>query len=228
MIHLATFVLAFCSIVYELLLGQALAAFLGNTVLRYSVTIGLYMLSMGLGAMAVRKRVAARPLYWLQAVELALSLLGGLSVISLFVLQSWGASLGVISAVGHTMIVVIGVLTGLELPLLIELARRVGGRAADRVLGVDYIGAFAGTLVFAFYFYPSAGLVPTAFAVATLNAATGLFLVMGMGHAAGGKGVANVRIGALQALLLVAVATCLARSERISEFCVDCYLGVIR
>ena len=44
MIYAITFVLAFCSIVYELLLGQTLSAFLGNTVLRYSVTIGLYMM----------------------------------------------------------------------------------------------------------------------------------------------------------------------------------------
>ena len=45
-IYAITFILAFCSIVYELLLGQTLSAFLGNTVLRYSVTIGLYMMSL--------------------------------------------------------------------------------------------------------------------------------------------------------------------------------------
>jgi spermidine synthase len=60
-IYSLTFVLAFCSIVYELLLGQALSAFLGNTVLRYSVTIGLYMMSLGIGSMIAEGRFVARP-----------------------------------------------------------------------------------------------------------------------------------------------------------------------
>lgn len=51
MVYIFTLVLAFCSIVYELLLGQSLSAFMGNTVLRYSVTIGLYLFSMGMGAL---------------------------------------------------------------------------------------------------------------------------------------------------------------------------------
>ena len=57
MVYPFTFVLAFCSIVYELLLGQSLSAFLGNTVLRYSVTIGLYMLSMGIGSLLAEGKI---------------------------------------------------------------------------------------------------------------------------------------------------------------------------
>ena len=49
MTYIITLILAFCSIVYELLLGQTLSAFFGNTVLRYSVTIGLYLFAMGMG-----------------------------------------------------------------------------------------------------------------------------------------------------------------------------------
>ena len=64
-----TFILAFCSIVYELLLGQTLSAFLGNTVLRYSVTIGLYMMSLGIGSMIAEGRFVERPVTSLLRVE---------------------------------------------------------------------------------------------------------------------------------------------------------------
>ena len=46
-----TLVLSYCSIVYELLLAQSMAATMGNTFLRYNLTIGFYLASLGLGAM---------------------------------------------------------------------------------------------------------------------------------------------------------------------------------
>ena len=225
MLKSATFVLAFCSIVYELLLGQTLSAFLGNTVLRYSVTIGLYMLSMGIGAMLVQKRVLRRPLFVLQLVEVGLTVLGGASVVSLFVLDGWGLPHALLSAVGHTYIVAIGVLTGLELPLLIELGHRIDGTPRDRILGVDYIGAFAGTLAFAFYFYPRAGLIPTALALATLNAIVGLSLVRHLGSVRVPDRTPHHRAAAIQAMLLCAGVVCLLNARAIGERCMDLYLG---
>ncbi len=77
MTYAFTFILAFCSIVYELLLGQSLSAFLGNTVLRYSVTIGLYMLSMGIGSLLAEGRFVKHPVITLLRVEIALTVTGG-------------------------------------------------------------------------------------------------------------------------------------------------------
>ena len=225
MLYVATFILAFCSIVYELLLGQTLSAFLGNTVLRYSVTVGLYMLSMGVGAMIVRRRVLRRPLLTLQLVEVGLTVLGGASVVSLFVFDGWGASQTVLSVVGHTYIIAIGILTGIELPLLIELARRVSKAPRDRVLGVDYVGAFAGTLVFAFWFYPETGLVPTAFALATLNACVGVLLILHVGAVRRPDKRPHLRMALLQGALLIATVVGLAHAREISEACIDMYLG---
>ena len=88
MIYTFTFILAFCSIAYELLLGQSLSAFLGNTVLRYSVTIGLYMLSTGIGAMFAEGKLVKRPMITLLKIELLLTVTGGFSVILLLVLNS--------------------------------------------------------------------------------------------------------------------------------------------
>ena len=51
MIYLITLLVAYCSIVYELLMAQTLSVLMGNTVMRYSITIGIYLASLGLGAM---------------------------------------------------------------------------------------------------------------------------------------------------------------------------------
>ena len=45
-----TLLVAFCSIVYELIFSQALTVIFGGTVIRYSMTIGLYLFSLGIGA----------------------------------------------------------------------------------------------------------------------------------------------------------------------------------
>lgn len=170
-----TFMLAFCSIVYELLLGQTLSAFLGNTVLRYSVTIGLYMFSMGIGALLAGERILARPALSLQYLEIALAVLGGISVPLVFLIDLLDAPVWLLSIVAHLLIIVIGLLSGLEIPLLIEVRSEVKN-AASRVLGVDYIGAFVGTVAFALWFYPKLGIFATAIFTASVNALVGLLL----------------------------------------------------
>jgi spermidine synthase len=222
-IYASTFVLAFCSIVYELLLAQALSAFLGNTVLRYSVTIGLYMLSMGIGALLAQGRVLRNALLALQRVEILLTVIGGSSVLGLFVLHALGLPLGLFALSAHALIVVIGILTGLEIPLLIELG---SGREeeAGGVLGVDYLGAFLGTIVFALLFYPRLGLIPTAFVVAALNAAVGVGLGWFRGRRHGEQPGAHRGLVGAQAVLLAVLLGCLPFSAPIGEFAVQLYL----
>ena len=54
-----TLVLAACSLVYELLIAQTLSLLAGNTVIWYSLTVGLYLGAMGLGT-AVSKRYSGQ------------------------------------------------------------------------------------------------------------------------------------------------------------------------
>jgi spermidine synthase len=219
------FVLAFCSIVYELLLGQTLSAFFGNTVLRYSVTIGLYMASMGLGALYLQWRRARSSVLRLQVVEILLTVCGGGSVVGIFLLDGAGLPTLPLSIWAHFLIIVIGVLTGMEIPLLIEIRNRDRRSSETSVLGVDYIGAFAGTLVFAFYFYPTFGLVPSAFLVSLLNAVVGMLLLTQRGKLGSGERGRFHTLLAGQALLLAVLALLLWRADAISEMCLSLYLG---
>jgi spermidine synthase len=177
MIYLLTLMLAFCSIVYELLLGQALSAFLGNTVLRYSVTIGLYMFSMGMGSLMAEGKLVKHSVTALLKVEILLTVLGGFSVIFLMFFDAMGMSAVLFSVFAHALIMIIGVLTGFEIPLLMHLKRFESDHDESLVLGVSYLGAFVGTVVFAFVLYPRMGLIPTAFFIALLNAAVGVALL---------------------------------------------------
>ncbi len=201
---LATLTLAFCSIVYELLLGQTLSAFLGNTVLRYSVTIGLYMFSMGIGALIASRRILAQPARSLQILEIVLSLLGGLSVPLVFLIDAVDLPVLVLSGVAHGLIIVIGILTGLEIPLLIEV-RSGADKATSRILGVDYIGAFIGTLAFALWFYPGIGILATALIVASLNALVGMLLPLYLADRFAVSKVMMVVQGVILLVLLIAL-----------------------
>lgn len=225
MIYLLTVILAYCSVVYELLLGQMLSAFLGNTVLRYSITIGLYLFSMGIGSYLLTEKRKQRPLSTLLKVELFLALIGGSGIAMLFLLDSLGPPMLVFSLFAHSLIIIIGILTGIEIPLLIELRHLEKPNRAATVLGVDYIGAFAGTLCFAFIFYPKLGLVFTTFFVAAMNALAGILLItkasLGKKEPAPVSSYLYVSHGILFSLLLV----CMWHSSAISNYFIAIYTG---
>ncbi|NIO11387.1 MAG: hypothetical protein GTO40_26570 [Deltaproteobacteria bacterium] len=224
MIYLFTFILAFCSIAYELLLSQSLSAFLGNTVLRYSVTIGLYMLSMGIGSLMAEGRFVKSPVTALLKLELLLTVTGGFSVIALLVLDSAGMPPFLFSALAHSLIVVIGIFTGFEIPLLMHLKNLEKEQSESSVLGVDYLGAFFGTVVFAFVFYPIVGLIPTAFFVATLNAAVGVGLLTQSSKVQSHEQGQYRALIAVQAVLLVVLVGCLSTAGTINELFLRYYL----
>jgi spermidine synthase len=224
MIFIFTVILACCSIVYELLLGQSLSAFLGNTVLRYSVTIGLYMLSMGIGSLIAEGRFVKHPIITLLKVEVFLTVTGGFSVILLHLLNMAGLAGMVFSGLAHLLIIVIGILTGLEIPLLMEVKNLEVKDSETTVLGVDYLGAFFGTVVFAFLFYPKVGLVPSAFLVGLLNAVVGVFLFTQAKKVQEEKKKEFRLLLGLQSVLLAILVICLFQAESINEFFIQRYL----
>lgn len=225
MIYAFSFLLGFCSMVYELLLGQSLSAFLGNTVLRYSVTIGLYMLSMGIGALLAEGRWTKHAAATLLKVEILLTVTGGFSVIFLLVLSSVGIPDWLFSVLAHLLIVLIGVLTGFEIPLLIELRGPEVEGSERAVLGVDYLGAFCGTVAFAFVFYPLFGLIPSAFFVALINAFVGvcLYTQRFKVHESGRRSYTTLLW--VQAGLFVVLAVLLQNANRVTELFLRYYLG---
>jgi len=173
-VWLVTVVLAFCSIVYQLLLAQSLSEIFGNSVTRYAVTIGLYLFSMGLGVSSFRfvKDVLGMNIV---SLEITLSLVGVGSLFFLFLaalgsLEYYYAGL----VLGHILIIAIGFLSGLEIPFLVELDK---DQRFSRILAFDFAGTLVGALCFPLLFYPNFSLFSIAFVVAALNFAVALVLV---------------------------------------------------
>jgi spermidine synthase len=164
---LAAAALSSCvGLVLELLLATQASYLVGDTALATGVVIGTFLAAMGLGAWLSQylARAAAPREPLLQAflaVELALvplCLLGPLLLFALFAADGplW---LGLV-----WLTVAVGVLGGMELPLLTRLleTRQELRTALARALALDYLGALVGSLLFPLVLLPWLGLLPTA------------------------------------------------------------------
>ena len=145
--HLAlvTFLFAFASLAYELVIAQLLTALLGGTILRYCTTIGLYTCALGFGSLLADAVSEKKLVRWLIGVEVGLILFGALSaplLIELVPVLGFGSV--ALSVLGYLVVVVIGLLSGVELPFLLKL-----GRAENSLglLSVDYIAGACAALV---------------------------------------------------------------------------------
>jgi len=227
LIYALIFILAFCSIVYELLLAQSLAAFLENTVLRYCVTIGIYMFSMGLGSLAAKGKYTKHPVVTLLSVEILLTIIGGCSLLFLHVLNMAGMPRIIFSASAHILIIGIGILTGFEIPLFFEILRDKKEAPENLVLGINYFGAFIGTICFALIFYPIAGLMATTFLIGSLNGLAGISLIKLRPLVDKAMEASFNRLLLIQGVIFAAIGVCLIFSGPINEYFMMNYLNNI-
>lgn len=175
--HLAlvTFLFAFASLAYELVIAQLLTALLGGTILRYCTTIGLYTCALGFGSLLADAVSEKKLVRWLIGVEVGLILFGALSaplLIELVPVLGFGSV--ALSVLGYLVVVVIGLLSGVELPLLLKL-----GRAENSLglLSVDYIAGACAALVVPMVLVPHLDLFVIGGVVALANLAGFGFLL---------------------------------------------------
>ena len=163
------FVVAAGGLVYELLIATVSSYLLGSSVTQFSLAIGVFIGSMGLGS-HLSQRVEKRLLEVFIGVEIALGVVGGLSVTLLFASFTLGPLYWVAL---YGALVAIGAMTGLELPLLTRLLRDYGSLRTiiARALSFDYVGALAGSVLFPLVLLPALGMTRAAFAVGLLNVA---------------------------------------------------------
>lgn len=175
----ATFILASCSLLYELMLAQTLSTILGDTAHRYNVTIGMYIASMGLGALLYEKSKIKKLIKSLVKVEFLLILIGGLAPFLSIILDSFFREHTlVLSIILHSLIVTIGVLSGFELPLLMDIGESKKKGMNTVVLGVDYVGTLFGAIVFPIFLVPMISLFGISTVVAAFNSIVALYLVV--------------------------------------------------
>jgi spermidine synthase len=172
-IFLNVLVIATCGLIYELLAGTLASYVLGDSVTQFSLIIGLYLSALGAGAWVSRFVETGLARRFVD-IELGVALLGGFSAPMLFFAF---ARMEHFVIVLYPLVFVIGLLVGLEIPLLMRLLEHKleFKELVSRVLTFDYLGSLAAAILFPVIFVPKLGLVRTSLVFGLLNALVGLW-----------------------------------------------------
>jgi spermidine synthase len=160
----SVFVVAACGLVYELAAGALASYLLGDSVLQFSTVIGTYLFAMGIGSWLSRfieRQLVAQFL----RIELLVGLIGGLlpARCSSPTARCPAASVGAFRVLLYGLVLLVGVLVGLEIPLVMRILKRQFAQRyalkdlVSQVLTFDYLGALVVALAFPLLFVPHLG-----------------------------------------------------------------------
>jgi spermidine synthase len=200
--YLNVLIVATCGLIYELLAGTLASYVLGDSITQFSLIIGIYLSALGVGSWLsgfIDHGLARRFI----EVELGVAILGGASAPILFLSFSRLAYFHIIL---YGVVFVIGVLVGLELPLLMRILKdNLDFKAlVSRVLTFDYIGALVASVLFPIFLVPKLGLVRTSLLFGMLNGLVGLWGTWQMRSLINGS-VLGLRVRACFVIALLAV-----------------------
>ena len=162
-----TFLIAICGLIYELLEGTLSSYLLGDSIYHFSLVIGLFMSSMGIGAWLSRFIENHLERAFIQ-LQLTIALVGGFSAFILFFafayIENYDAFLYLIT-------ISLGAMLGIEIPLIIRILKESFSLKTNisNVFTVDYIGALFASLLFPLVLVPKLGLMQTSFLFGMVN-----------------------------------------------------------
>ncbi len=150
---------------------------MGDSIRQFSLIIGIYLASMGLGSFfsrVVDKKLVSSFII----IELLLGFVGAISVPLCYFYYSMS------DAQGYQFFVlfltgIIGSLTGFEIPLLTRIMEDEYSLKDNisNILTFDYLGALLATLIFPFFLVPFVGLYKSSIIFGLINIAMGLLSI---------------------------------------------------
>ncbi|MCI0713846.1 MAG: polyamine aminopropyltransferase [Chloroflexi bacterium] len=161
-------IIAICALTYELIVGTLSSYLLGDSITQFSLTIGLFLFAMGIGALLSR-RINKNEVRWFILVEVFIGVFGGFSAAILYAVFATTTVYYYTVMIG--LIVVIGACIGLEIPLLTRIVatRNDLSKALADVLSFDYLGSLVAALAFPLLLLPVLGVTQTAFLMGLFN-----------------------------------------------------------
>src|SRR5438477_11451989 len=173
LVFISVLLLAPCGLIYELVAGTLASYLVGDSVFQSSTIIATYLFAMGIGS-ALSRYIhggLANRFVW---IELLLGVIGGFS--SALLMLAFAFTQG-FELILYALVMVMGVLVGLEIPLLMRMVRdRYEFRdVIAHVLTFDYLGALGASLLFPILLVPRLGLVRSAMLFGLINAAVALW-----------------------------------------------------
>ena len=165
----SVFVVAACGLVYELSAGALSSYLLGDSVLQFSTVIGTYLFAMGVGSWLSRYFERQLPAHFLR-IELLVALVGGTLPAVLFLANAYVP--GSFRLLLYGLVTLVGVLVGLEIPLVMRILRRKVQfkELVSQVLTFDYLGALAVSVAFPIVLVPHLGMIRTGLMFGVMNA----------------------------------------------------------
>ncbi|WP_212926230.1 polyamine aminopropyltransferase [Oceanobacillus sp. J11TS1] len=177
-IYWSSGIVSICGIIFEVLFGALGSYILGDGVKQYTLTISLFLTGMGIGA-SLSEKVMKNLIITFVWIEFGVAVIGGFSSFTMFGITAISPA-GTEAFYLYFITLLIGGLTGLELPILIRKANQIGvtlNKSTARVLFSDYAGGLIGGLLFVFLLRPQFGMVKTAFLVGCINLAVALIVL---------------------------------------------------
>src|SRR3984957_110880 len=173
LLFISVLLVAACGLIYELVAGTLASYLVGDSVFQFSTIIGTYLFAMGIGS-ALSRYLNRGLVYRFVWIELLLGVIGGFS--SALLMMAFAFTQG-FELILYALVLVMGVLVGLEIPLLMRIVRdRYEFRdVIAHVLTFDYLGALGASLLFPILLVPRLGLVRSAMLFGLVNAGVALW-----------------------------------------------------
>src|SRR5215813_6332873 len=173
LLFISVLLVAACGLIYELVAGTLASYLVGDSVFQFSTVIGTYLFAMGIGSALSRyiRRGLVHRFVW---IELLLGVIGGFS--SALLMLAFAFTQG-FELILYAIVVVMGVLVGLEIPLLMRIVkdRYSFSDVIAHVLTFDYLGALGASLLFPILLVPYLGLVRSAMLFGLINVGVALW-----------------------------------------------------
>ena len=162
-----TFIIAICGLIYELIEGTLSSYLLGDSIYHFSLVIGLFMSSMGIGAWLSRFIETDLEAAFVK-LQLAIAIIGGFSAFILFFAFAY---IDNYDAFLYLTTILLGTMLGIEIPLIVRILQESFSLKTNisNVFTVDYIGALFASLLFPLVLVPKLGLMQTSFLFGMMN-----------------------------------------------------------
>lgn len=166
-LKISLFATGLSGIVAEYVLSTLATYFLGDSIFQWTMIVSVMLFSMGLGS-RLSKYLEGNLLQKFIAAEFTLSVFSSFSALLTYTVSAYTIYNGIII---YSLSIMIGVLIGLEIPLVIRVNDAFQNLKINvsSMMEKDYYGSLVGGLFFAFVGLPYLGLTYTPFILGTIN-----------------------------------------------------------
>ncbi len=180
-LKVSLFATGLAGIVAEYVLSTLATYFLGDSIFQWTMIVSVMLFSMGLGS-RLSKYLEDHLLQKFIAIEFTLSVFSAFSALFVYTAAAQTIYTGLIV---YTLSIIIGILIGLEIPLVIRVNDAFQNLKINvsSVMEKDYYGSLMGGLFFAFVGLPYLGLTYTPFILGTINFLVAVVLLFFVGNA---------------------------------------------